>query len=89
MHRPVGGIRVAGFVHSPLLPAAVRGTHSTKMYHVTDWYSTLVALGRGQPRAAKRVFLDQFKVLRTISRKVMTGKPSNTLKDEKAARSDL
>jgi hypothetical protein len=22
------------------------------MYHVTDWYSTLVALGRGQPRAA-------------------------------------
>ena len=30
-----GGIRVPAFVHSPLLPAAVRGTTDTRLYHIT------------------------------------------------------
>ena len=40
-----GGTRVAGFVSggTALLPAAVRGTTSHKLYHVTDWLPTLAA----------------------------------------------
>ena len=39
-----GGVRVPGFVSggSAILPRAVRGTVSTKMYHVADWLPTLV-----------------------------------------------
>merc|ERR1712100_382453 len=37
-----GGTRVPGFVHSPMLPADVRGTVSQELYHVTDWLPTLV-----------------------------------------------
>lgn len=40
-----GGTRVAGFVHAPsLLPAAVSGTRSEQLFHVTDWLPTLVQL---------------------------------------------
>ena len=39
--------RVAGFLHSKLLPAKVRGTVSEELYHVTDWLPTLVALAGG------------------------------------------
>ena len=41
-----GGTRVAGFVSggSPLLPAAVRGTISHKLMHMTDWLPTLTGL---------------------------------------------
>ena len=39
-----GGTRVAGFVHSPLLPKAVQGTVSHELFHVTDWAPTILAL---------------------------------------------
>ena len=42
-----GGVRVPGFVHSPLLPAAVRGTTSDGLFHVTDWLPTLVGIAGG------------------------------------------
>jgi len=42
-----GGTRVAGFVHSALLPKAVRGTVSLGFYHVTDWLPTIVGLAGG------------------------------------------
>lgn len=38
-----GGVRVAAFVHSPLLPAAVRGTTQHALIHVTDWLPTIIA----------------------------------------------
>ena len=37
-----GGVRVAGFVYSPLLPATVRGTSHAALLHVVDWLPTLV-----------------------------------------------
>eukprot|EP01065_Artemidia_motanka_P022262 TRINITY_DN2647_c0_g3_i1.p1 TRINITY_DN2647_c0_g3~~TRINITY_DN2647_c0_g3_i1.p1 ORF type:complete len:557 (+),score=189.37 TRINITY_DN2647_c0_g3_i1:53-1723(+) len=39
-----GGVRTTAFVHSPLLPAAVRGTRSQSIFHVSDWYATFCAL---------------------------------------------
>ena len=42
-----GPRQVAGFVHSPLLPRAVRGTTSWGLYHVTDWLPTIVGLAGG------------------------------------------
>jgi arylsulfatase A-like enzyme len=42
-----GGVRVPGFVHSPMLPASVRGTVSQELYHVTDWLPTLVEVAGG------------------------------------------
>lgn len=39
-----GGVRVAGFIHSPLLPAKVKGTVSHELYHVTDWLPTIASL---------------------------------------------
>jgi arylsulfatase A-like enzyme len=39
-----GGTRVPGFVHSPLLPDAVKGTISHELFHVTDWLPTIVGL---------------------------------------------
>ena len=37
-----GGIRAAGFVHSPLLPDHIKGTVNHQLMHVSDWYRTLV-----------------------------------------------
>jgi arylsulfatase A-like enzyme len=42
-----GGTRVAGFVHSDLLPASVKGTISNSLFHVTDWLPTIVAMAGG------------------------------------------
>ena len=39
-----GGVHVAGFVHSPLLPASVRGTTLQELFHVTDWLPTLLSI---------------------------------------------
>lgn len=37
-----GGIKVPGFVHSPLLPAAAKGTVHHGLFHVSDWLPTIV-----------------------------------------------
>jgi len=44
-----GGVRVPGWVSggSPLIPDNIRGTINHKMYHITDWLPTIVALGGG------------------------------------------
>ena len=38
-----GCCKVRGFVHSPLIPAAVRGSALPHLFHVTDWGPTVVA----------------------------------------------
>ena len=38
-----GGIRGVGLVHSPLIPESQRGTVSTDLIHVSDWFPTIVA----------------------------------------------
>ena len=35
-----GGVRVASFVHSPLLPDRARGTSVDAMLSIADWYAT-------------------------------------------------
>ena len=44
-----GGIRVAAFIYSPLLPATVRGTTNHALLHVSDWWPTVVSLAGLQP----------------------------------------
>ena len=39
-----GGCRGSAFVHSPLLPAELRGTRSRSLLHITDWYVTFCKL---------------------------------------------
>ena len=38
-----GGMRVTGFIHSPLLPETVKGTINRDLMHVSDWLPTIVA----------------------------------------------
>jgi len=44
-----GGIHVNGFIHSPLLPEAVRNTTHDHLFHVSDWVPTILhgILGNG------------------------------------------
>ncbi|XP_077992859.1 arylsulfatase J-like [Glandiceps talaboti] len=42
-----GGVRAAGFVHSPLLNNEVRGTVMNDLFHATDWFPTFVHLAGG------------------------------------------
>lgn len=65
-----GGVRVPGFVTSPLLPEAVRGTESSELFHVTDWLPTLVALAGGSTQRNRE--LDGHNVWQSIA----TGQPS-------------
>jgi hypothetical protein len=44
-----GGVRAVAFVHSPLLPAAVRGTRREGLIHIADWYGTLARLAGADP----------------------------------------
>ena len=37
-----GGVHVPAFVHSPLIPASLRGRKFQDMVHVTDWLPTIV-----------------------------------------------
>ncbi|XP_066950764.1 uncharacterized protein [Macrobrachium rosenbergii] len=41
-----GGTRGPAFIHSPLLPN--RGSVSNQLFHVTDWYRTVVGLAGGK-----------------------------------------
>ncbi|XP_041474939.1 arylsulfatase B-like [Lytechinus variegatus] len=46
-----GGIKSVGFIASPLLPKHVRGTVNNNLFHVTDWFPTLVkGVARGRLR---------------------------------------
>ncbi len=38
-----GGVRVPGFVHSPLLPDGVKGSTLPALIHITDWLPTIMA----------------------------------------------
>lgn len=44
-----GGIRTSAFVHSPLLPAAVVGTATNLLCHVSDWWVTFNVLAGVNP----------------------------------------
>lgn len=44
-----GGVRVASFVVSPLLPGVVRGTVNSHLFSVTDWYPTFAVLAGLDP----------------------------------------
>jgi hypothetical protein len=44
-----GGVRVASFVHSPLLPAAVVGSTLDVTISVADWWATFVSLSGLEP----------------------------------------
>ena len=44
-----GGVRAASFVASPLLPAAVRGTRSDGLFHISDWWATFASLAGLEP----------------------------------------
>ena len=59
-----GGTRVPGFVHSPLLPATVRGTVSNALFHVTDWLPTIVAAAGGS--TARNLPLDGIDIWSTL-----------------------
>ena len=39
-----GGVRTIGFVHSPLLPVTRMGQVSHSLFHVSDWFPTLIQL---------------------------------------------
>lgn len=60
-----GGTRVPAFVHSPLLPAAVRGTTSLELYHVTDWLPTLVRVAGGSTDRNRK--LDGFDIWESLA----------------------
>ncbi|XP_072045797.1 arylsulfatase B-like [Amphiura filiformis] len=61
-----GGIKAAGFVHSPLLPDRIRGTVSRELMHVSDWYPTLVEGIAGGDASADEKRLDGFNMWNTI-----------------------
>ena len=42
-----GGIRAAGFVHSPLFGFREKGYISRELMHVTDWFPTIINLAGG------------------------------------------
>ena len=39
-----GGVKVDAFIYSPLLPTSTQGAKYTNLFHVTDWFPTLLSL---------------------------------------------
>ncbi|XP_030830293.1 arylsulfatase B-like [Strongylocentrotus purpuratus] len=70
-----GGIKSVGFIASPLLPKLVRGTVNNNLFHVTDWFPTLV---RGVARGSlKGTHLDGHNLWKHLLNKKKTrGKDS-------------
>ena len=58
-------MRVPAFVHSPLLPAAVRGTIDHRLYHITDWILTLTSAA-GVPVPPGGLALDGHNIWQTL-----------------------
>lgn len=56
-----GGIRMVGFVHSPLLPNS--GFVNNELFHISDWYPTLVNLAGGN---TKDVEIDGYDIWKSI-----------------------
>ncbi|XP_033123970.1 arylsulfatase B-like [Anneissia japonica] len=49
-----GGMRALGFVHSPILSEKVKGTVSNELYHISDWYPTIIeGIARSSTRGSK------------------------------------
>ena len=46
------------FIHSPLLPAAARGSTYAGVFHVSDWLPTLISGALGVPDAVSSDALD-------------------------------
>ena len=57
-----GGIRAAGFVHSPLIKNP--GSTSTELMHISDWYPTLANLGKAKTKELKLDGYDLWKTIR-------------------------
>ena len=53
-----GGVKVASFVHSALLPTKVRGTSLQHLVHVTDWLPTIIAATGASLDSRKHLSLD-------------------------------
>eukprot|EP00041_Stephanoeca_diplocostata_P016588 m.327599 g.327599 ORF g.327599 m.327599 type:complete len:546 (-) comp20416_c0_seq2:286-1923(-) len=58
-----GGVRVNGFIHSPLLTTT--GFTYNGLVHISDWYPTLMALGGGSPETLR--YLDGFNVWHAVT----------------------
>ncbi|XP_071482207.1 arylsulfatase B-like [Diadema antillarum] len=64
-----GGIRAVGFVSSPLLPKSARGTVHKNLFHVTDWFPTLVkGVAKGSLRGTNVDGYDVWKLLKRSGR---------------------
>eukprot|EP00750_Incisomonas_marina_P004437 INCI13470.4.p1 GENE.INCI13470.4~~INCI13470.4.p1 ORF type:complete len:562 (-),score=65.59 INCI13470.4:2637-4322(-) len=66
-----GGVRVPGFVSSPLLPAHRHGTRSNELYHVTDLLPTFLELA-GVPASVVPQKLDGHSLVDSL----VSGSPS-------------
>ena len=62
----VGGVRGAGFIHSPLLSS--KGRVSMELMHVTDWLPTLYAVAGGDVHKLRNI--DGFDMWNTLSQSI-------------------
>merc|ERR1712166_46309 len=53
-----GGVRVAGLVHSPLLPDNVHGSTVDSIVHITDWLPTIIAATGASLKSREHLPLD-------------------------------
>ncbi|XP_072050880.1 arylsulfatase B-like [Amphiura filiformis] len=60
-----GGVRAAGFIHTPLFPKSLRGTVHNGLIHISDWFPTIIqGLSGGNTNGTKP--LDGFDMWETI-----------------------
>lgn len=62
----IGGVRGAGFIHSPLLSA--KGRVSMELMHVTDWLPTLYSIAGGDIHNLRNV--DGYDMWNTLSQAI-------------------
>ncbi|EGD77590.1 hypothetical protein PTSG_08687 [Salpingoeca rosetta] len=44
-----GGVKAVSFLSGPVLPSAVKGTRSSALVHIADWYATFASLAKVDP----------------------------------------